>query len=202
MRKHYLVGQRFGKWDVLSEVTPSTGIVKYVCKCDCGRVKIITGLDLVRKRKPTRSCGCVSPLLKTKMYREHPLYDVWKGMKARCYGKNSSSYKIYGLRGVRVCDEWRLDFKTFYDWCIKNGWEKGLQLDKDIKGNGLLYSPETCCFVSTAENCQNRRNNKLTQEKVVEIRNSKIGPTLLSQKYGVNQSTIHRIKNQITWKDK
>lgn len=80
-------------------------------------------------------------------------------MICRCYNKNHKTYKHYGGRGVKVCDEWRNDYQKFLDWSLANGWAKGLQLDKDIKGNGLLYSPETCSWVTRIQNCNNRKNS-------------------------------------------
>lgn len=64
---------------------------------------------------------------------KHPLHNVWHGIKCRCYGKSSKGYNNYGALGVIMCDEWKNNFKSFYDWAISNGWEKGLQIDKDIK---------------------------------------------------------------------
>jgi hypothetical protein len=42
---------------------------------------------------------------------------------------------------------------------LSNGWRPGLQLDKDIKGNGKIYSPDTCVFVTRKENMRARPCN-------------------------------------------
>ena len=91
--------------------------------------------------------------------RNHALYRLWAGIKTRCYNKNVPDYKNYGGRGVVMCEDWKNNFKLFYDWATTNGWQKGLQIDKDIKGSGLLYSPNDCCFVTRVENCNKRRSN-------------------------------------------
>lgn len=91
----------------------------------------------------------------------HPLYAVWCNMKNRCYNKKVKQYENYGGRGVIVCVEWVDDFNSFFQWAVSNGWEKGLELDKDIKGDGLSYSPSTCCFVTSKINSNNRRSNKI-----------------------------------------
>lgn len=137
--------------------------------------------------------------VKTKMYRDHPLYDVWKGMKARCNNKNHKSYSRYGGKGVRVCEEWELEFISFYNWALSNGYEPGMQIDKDIKGNGLLYSPDTCCWVTQRVNCQTRSNVKLNNEIANEIRKSNLKNTELSKVYGVHPATIGKIKNNKKW---
>ena len=86
---------------------------------------------------------------------EHPLYNVWKNMKKRCYNKNVYNYKSYGGRGIIVCDEWRNNFKAFYDWALNNDYEKGLEIDRvDNDGN---YEPSNCRFVTRSENQKNKR---------------------------------------------
>ena len=78
-------------------------------------------------------------------------------MNRKCYIKTDSQYKWYGAKGVTVCEEWQNDFMSYYNWCIANGWEKGLHLDKDILCNEQdiypkVYSPTTCKFVTKSEN--------------------------------------------------
>ena len=47
------------------------------------------------------------------------LYGIWNGMKNRCYTRNSGSYKNYGAKGVRICDEWHYDYMKFYKWRLR-----------------------------------------------------------------------------------
>lgn len=79
------------------------------------------------------------------------LYMSWKGMVYRCYRKKDKSYPFYGAKGVKVCEEWLTDYQVFFDWSLESGWEEGKELDKDSKGDGFLYSPETCVWLTKAE---------------------------------------------------
>lgn len=136
----------------------------YECRCDCGKIKIIILKEL--KSGHTKSCGCWSNEIRGKSsithgLSKHPLYKIWKGIRKRCYDKNQPAYKWYGGRGVTVCSEWNDCFIKFYNWAIDK-WEPGLELDKDLEspsGNGILYSPEFCCFITPKQNCRNRRSN-------------------------------------------
>lgn len=199
MRPLDLVGMTFGKWVVLEKIPSVNGHTIFLCLCQCGNKKEQEGNNLTRKRRPSRSCGCNRTIGTTKEYREHPLYDVWKGMKARCRDKKHISYKNYGGRGVTVCEEWQKDFFAFYNWAISSGYKEGLKLDKDIKGNGLLYSPDTCLWVSNKDNVRASRIAKLCCEKAKEIRASSETPKNLAIKYNVSTSSIHQVKSNKTW---
>lgn len=90
--------------------------------------------------------------------RGHPLYGVWAGMNRRCYTPSSTQYKWYGANGIKVCQEWKDSFKTFYDWAISNGWSKGMSIEReDIKGN---YCPENCSIIPLKEQARNRRDTR------------------------------------------
>lgn len=141
--------------------------IKGYYSCICGNTKELFISDV--KNGHVRSCGCIrkeTPNFKTHMLRSHPLYSVWLGMRSRCYKNYNDMYHAYGAKGVKVCDEWLTDFKAFYDWSMSNGYKKGLQIDKDKipKQKGvepILYSPETCCFLTPKENCNLKKNNRV-----------------------------------------
>lgn len=142
--------------------------------CICGNQKEIRMSSV--NAGITKSCGCLQAENRHKTrfithgLSKHPIYRVWNAMKDRCYREKCDDYLDYGGRGVIVCDEWKDDFKAFYDWAIKNGWRKGLQIDKDIKAKelnveALIYSPERCVFVTPKNNSNARRSNRIIKYK-------------------------------------
>lgn len=89
---------------------------------------------------------------------DHPLYNTWRNIKTRCYNSKCSDYKDYGLRGITVCDEWKNNFVEFFYWALKNGWEKGLTIERLNNDKG--YSPDNCKWISMKEQSKNRRTNR------------------------------------------
>lgn len=127
-------------------------------ECDCGNKKKIILSDV--KSGKTKSCGCVQFIRKKKHgLTRHKLYFIWNSIKYRCYNKKAKYYYNYGGRGILMCEEWKTDFKTFYDWSLNNGWKPGLEIDR--KDNNLGYNPENCRFVTNKINSNNKRNNRL-----------------------------------------
>lgn len=157
-----LTGQRYGRLKVIKYVGIRRTHKAYLCKCDCGTEKIITSSDLRSGR--VKSCGCYKQELITDKntthgLRDHRLYRIWANMKSRCYNPNSTHYKHYGGRGIQICDQWRNDFKAFYDWAMKNGYSDELSIDRiDINGD---YEPNNCRWATDNEQARNTSTNKI-----------------------------------------
>lgn len=102
-------------------------------------------------------------------YNSHPkLRNVYSQMISRCQDPNNRDYKWYGAKGVKVCEEWRYDYRKFYDWAMASGYVEEerptgahwnvLTIDRiDPYGN---YEPSNCRWATNKEQMQNRRCNK------------------------------------------
>ncbi len=71
-------------------------------------------------------------------FSKNALYDVWNGMFRRNYLSESG-------KKIAVCDEWTGNVTEFISWANKNGYKKGLELDRTDNSKG--YSPDNCRFV-------------------------------------------------------
>ena len=96
---------------------------------------------------------------------------TWEGMIARCYDKKSVSYPNYGGKGVFVHNDW-LEFSAFERDAVnlpgfgrlteKN---ERLVLDKDSIGSGFEYGPNSCIWITDAENLRLNKTQIYTVEK-------------------------------------
>jgi hypothetical protein len=108
-----ITGQRFGRLVVIESSGRSGNYdVTWLCRCDCGKEKVIVGSSL--KRGGTKSCGCLFADLYTpkgELYKA--TYNSWEGMMRRCNNAKSDGYKKYGARGINICVRW-LSFANFH----------------------------------------------------------------------------------------
>lgn len=157
-----LTGKRFGRLTVVRRISPVGSKVRWLCRCDCGTMKDVTAYELTSGK--TRSCGCLQKesrhLRKVPNGRGTRLYNVWKSMKGRCYTPSCSSYKYYGARGIKVCDEWKDDYQAFYEWAMSSGYDPDAPQGKctidriNVDGD---YEPSNCRWVDAATQNANRR---------------------------------------------
>jgi hypothetical protein len=167
-RKQINVGDKFGKLTVLRKIlekspqsSRNTYHKLYQCVCDCCNSVIVPHKMLSSGHK--RSCGCLRAEIernKSIIYniKHKELLYVWKTMKQRCLCKTNKDYRLYGGRGITVCNEWLNDFYSFNDWAEKNGYKKGLMLDR-INNDGN-YEPSNCRWATPTEQANNKRTNK------------------------------------------
>lgn len=160
-----LIGKKIGTFLVECRVKDMSESVNHrsslwKCVCECGHIMIKKQQQLI---KPKNTC-CKNCHPKNKKYVTNimlngkltELYNVWRSMRQRTKDINCYCYKDYGGRGIKVCEEWE-NYDVFYDWSMKNGYDKNLTLDR-INNDGS-YEPNNCRWTSMKEQCNNRRNN-------------------------------------------
>lgn len=157
-----LTGKTFGAWTVLKKDDSyhDGKHTKWLCKCVCGNERSVFRNALTSGR--SSCCGCIRPnakgVNKTHGLSKTRLYKEWASMKKRCT-PNSRDRRAYYERGIKVCDEWKLNFMSFYDWAIQNGYNDNLSIDRI--DNNLGYTPDNCRWVPITEQQSNKRNNIL-----------------------------------------
>ena len=152
--------------------------------CSCG-ASFGARIEKV-KSYHTKSCGCTKAISISQKNSTHglsnsPLFIVWQNMKARCYNKNHPRFKDWGARGISVCEEWKNDFMSFYNWALNNGYSSLLSIDR--KENDGNYTPLNCRWVNKSIQSQNTRilmSTNTTGFRGVHL-----------NKYGKYRATIH-----------
>lgn len=196
-----LTGQVFGRLTVLRREKQEKGDPKWICLCECGKEKGVTANNLNNGK--VKSCGCLKSQMvaeknTTHGLRSHPIYRVWADMVHRCYNAKDVRYHRYGGRGITVCERWRTSFKNFYDDTIA-GYNPSLQFDRFPNNDGN-YQPGNFRWATPAQNSHNSTGAKLTEDAAVFIKTSGKTTRELMEIYGVDKSTINRVRRGDSWK--
>lgn len=170
-----MTGQRFGAWVVLRpSVTSKNGIVKWLCRCDCGDERSVFGTALRARR--TLSCGCkkgelVSEAKKTHGRTDSPTYKSWRAMWARCTKPSTHGYAEYGGRGIKVCERW----KSFEHFLADMGERpEGMTLDRFPNRDGN-YEPGNCRWAPPKEQAFNRSSTVVVSYQGEEMSLAEFG---------------------------
>lgn len=190
MKKLNIIGLRFERLTVLSELPERTkqGKVLFECKCDCGNIINVIGSKL--KNGWTKSCSCLqkekaklaTPPNKTHGLSKTLIYSTYYTMISRCNNINNESYPHYGGRGITVCERWMESFENF----ISDMGEKPTKnhsIDRiDVNGN---YEPSNCRWATKIE----QENNK-TDNRIIFHKGKNYTIAQLSKLLNINYSTL------------
>ena len=178
-----LTGKYFDKWYVVGYAGNNhehKSLWWCVCKCDDAKFYKIVGTELSRGR--TKSCGCNitesnqqrafieqyanSYGLTKESYRR--LYKIHYKMCQRCYNPKDKDYPHYGERGICICDEWHHDIDSFIGWCVDNGYEDSLTIERINVDDD--YKPSNCMWITFLQQASNKTTTKYVVYKGNKIK--------------------------------
>lgn len=200
-----LTGQKFNRLTVISrDKSKRTRRGTYwLCRCDCGNYTVVDRYKLISGH--TKSCGCYQRERSREIHRKTikhnmsktRIYRVWSSMMDRCFNPNSKERRLYGGRGITVCEEWR-DFRNFCKWAYETGYQEDAAYGKctidriDVNGN---YEPSNCRWVDLKAQSRNTRCNV-----VVDYQGEKHCLSEWAEIKGISYNRLHqRIKSGWTF---
>lgn len=169
------VGDTYERLNVVALVRYKEGNITRkgcICKCSCGRFIGPSRLYMLLS-KELLSCGCYSSQMHSNMLVERntihgecirghrtKLYMLWAGMIDRCKNTNRADAEYYSLKGIEVYTDW-LDFNTFREWALANGYKDGLSIERKDVNKG--YNPDNCTFILLKDQNKNKSNSRILE---------------------------------------
>jgi hypothetical protein len=154
-----LTNEKFGRLTVLQHVGKNgTTRHHFLCRCDCGKQRIVDGNSLRNRR--TFSCGCWAKEKKTKHggyigRKPSPELHTYYTAKDRCNNPRCKDYRNYGGRGI----EFR--FASFLEFLAEVGERPSPQHSLDRINNDGHYEPGNVRWVLIVTQARNKRTNRM-----------------------------------------
>jgi hypothetical protein len=159
-QRNLKVGNRYGRWTMLSQPQRVGAYLVSQFECECGTKKVVLLKNIVNGS--STSCGCYNRSIRrpgrvthNKSYTRS--YRVYHGMIDRCYNRKNPAYDRYGGRGITVCERWLTAFEHFFE----DMGERPTDLSLERVENDAGYSPDNCRWATLSEQARNKRNNNL-----------------------------------------
>lgn len=84
---------------------------------------------------------------------------IFRDMINRYYNPKNKAYRWYGAKGIKLCQEWINNPKSFEEWSIANGYEDNLTIDRIEEEKD--YCPDNCRWITIQDNAKYKSTTAL-----------------------------------------
>lgn len=150
------IGETYGIYTIIDMLNEKDkyGHYIYIARCkECGYKKYSHYGGISSKSNTANICNHLTvgnKYINPTKWDNHRIGEIFRDMKRRCYNKQNNNYKWYGSKGIKICEEWLNNPKSFEEWSISNGYKDGLTIDRIDESKN--YSPSNCRWISHDEN--------------------------------------------------
>ena len=157
-----VIGQTYGIYTIIYECDHKStdGHRLFHVKCNQCGFETDMRFDCIAKIKEcrhTKSSGVY--IDSTIRWSNKRLKHIFNGMCQRCYNPNDRTYRWYGAKGIKICDDWNKNPLLFEQWALSHGYKEGLTINRIEEDKD--YCPENCEWISSIDNAKYKSTTKL-----------------------------------------
>lgn len=166
IKEENIIGTRQGIFDVLYECDFKSNDGHRMFHVKCSKCGWETNMQM-HQTKYTKACNhinvagqYISDMAKLEWSNKR-LYSIYRGIIQRCYNHNEKSYRWYGGKGVKLCEEWLKEPLSFEIWALNNGYKDNLTIDRIDSEKD--YSPDNCRWSTALDNAKYKSTTRVLE---------------------------------------
>lgn len=166
IKEENIIGTRQGIFDVLYECDFKSNDGHRMFHVKCSKCGWKTNMQM-HQIKYTKACNhinvagqYISDMARLEWSNKR-LYSIYRGIIQRCYNHNEKSYRWYGGKGVKLCEEWLKEPLSFEIWALNNGYKDNLTIDRIDSEKD--YSPDNCRWSTALDNAKCKSTTRVLE---------------------------------------
>ena len=183
------VGEIVGIYTIIGDGITGDNNKRYMCECNYCHSVFLRSYGGAKRAKSCRHVGIEGKIISQYSWKNKRIERIFAGMKDRCYNENADSYRWYGAKGIKVCDEWIQNPLVFEEWSINNGYTDSMTIDRIDENK--WYSPDNCRWVTSKDNSRYKSTTRM-----IEVDGVSLTGRGWANKLGISTNKINKYVRQ------
>lgn len=186
------IGEVHGVYTIVDMTGEKDKYGHWIYKCICNECGFETEFTYGGVAAPSRIASeCIhlrangDYIINRHKWKNKRVGRIFGGIINRCYNQNDKTYRWYGSKGIKVCQEWLDDPSQFEEWALSSGYKANLTIDRIHSDQD--YCPENCRWISLEDNA--RRAGKVNW---VNVENETLTGQQWAKRLGLGINTINK----------
>ena len=152
------IGDVVGIYTIIDKVKSNDNRI-YKCECNFCHNIFYRSCGEMKRPSHCQHIGVAGEVLTPTKWKNKRIGKIFHDMKRRCYDENDEAYRWYGAKGIKICNEWVKNPKSFEEWSMNNGYTDSMTIDRIDETK--WYSPDNCRWITRNDNARYKSTTRV-----------------------------------------